>query len=571
MARYGATLTVDTGKMPSSQSDFAWLLTEDNFPTAAINGGATSILNGGGNLRAYTDDTKANQLPIEVVTFVTGGTPSVQVWGLSPTLGVGGTVYIEADTVGISQPSVTNTYGRNAVWLDYEAVIHASETGTDGVFVDSTGNGHDTTLTTGTTLATTATDHPFGGTWPDFTTAEVCTLTGSSQMLNNSALTMSHWINPDVSSSSRGVFGNRYSSPDSHWVQQQEYNRVFIKGGSQEDKTLGSGYTQGVNHYMVLAFDALSLVSYVDGGAVGTDSSIVNTGGISTPVGRDYRIGTYYANSSSGQRLNGRVGEIRATKLKRSASHIESEYNNQNDTSTFWSTGAWEDQDAGGGITLTVDSGNYSTNGTDTSVNANFKTGSASGNYLLTGAETALKASLNITTTEGAYSLTGSLANLLIARKLLTETGSYNLTGTDVTLTVSTAGEILVIDSGVYLLSGTETILKADLNIKPLNGNYSYVGANTPIRFNSKIHIDSGTYALTGTGLNLFTHYGILTQSANYSVAGAFVALKYSGDIAQKIGVVTSSFADEVVTSSFADNDISVGYKLNTITVTFKG
>ncbi len=193
-----------------------------------------------------------------------------------------------------------------------------------------------------------------------------------------------------------------------------------------------------------------------------------------------------------------------------------------------------------GGITLTVDSGNY----------------------LLTGAETTLKASLNITTTEGAYSLTGSTANLLIARKLLTETGSYNLTGTGVTLTVSTAGEILVIDSGVYSLSGTETILKADLNIKPLNGNYSYAGANTPTRFNSKIHIDSDTYALTGTGLNLFAHYGILTQSAIYSVAGALVALKYSGDIAQKIGVVTSSFAD---------NDISVGYKLNTITVTFKG
>ncbi len=150
----------------------------------------------------------------------------------------------------------------------------------------------------------------------------------------------------------------------------------------------------------------------------------------------------------------------------------------------------------------------------------------------------------------------------MIARKLLTETGSYNLTGTGVTLTVSTAGEILVIDSGVYSLSGTETILKADLNIKPLNGNYSYAGANTPTRFNSKIHIDSDTYALTGTGLNLFAHYGILTQSAIYSVAGALVALKYSGDIAQKIGVVTSSFAD---------NDISVGYKLNTITVTFKG
>ena len=70
MARYGCTITVDTGKMTATQSGFVWLFTEDNLPTAAIDGGATSIDNGGGNLRCYTDSTKATQLPIEVVEFV---------------------------------------------------------------------------------------------------------------------------------------------------------------------------------------------------------------------------------------------------------------------------------------------------------------------------------------------------------------------------------------------------------------------------------------------------------------------------------------------------------------------
>jgi hypothetical protein len=34
----------------------------------------------------------------------------------------------------------------------------------------------------------------------------------------------------------------------------------------------------------------------------------------------------------------------------KSAGYIESEHNNQNSPNTFWTTGLWEDQDAGGGF-----------------------------------------------------------------------------------------------------------------------------------------------------------------------------------------------------------------------------
>jgi hypothetical protein len=70
MARYGCTITVAAGKAPSAQSNFPWVAVTANFPTAAIDGGAQSILNGGGNLRCYVDDTKAVRLAVDVVTFV---------------------------------------------------------------------------------------------------------------------------------------------------------------------------------------------------------------------------------------------------------------------------------------------------------------------------------------------------------------------------------------------------------------------------------------------------------------------------------------------------------------------
>src|SRR3989344_9011926 len=52
--------------------------------------------------------------------------------------------YIYYGNAAASDYAVTDTYGRNAVWADYEVVLHLNETtGGSGAFIDSTGNGHD--------------------------------------------------------------------------------------------------------------------------------------------------------------------------------------------------------------------------------------------------------------------------------------------------------------------------------------------------------------------------------------------------------------------------------------------
>lgn len=140
---YGFTYTLPT--ITGSHTDFPVLLREDDFPSAAIDGGSSSISNGGGNLRAYTSSAKTTQLPVEVVSFVAGGTPSAEVWVKIPTAATGSTIYIEADAVETVQPAVTNAYGRNAVWSDYETVYHLNEAASTaaGNYVDATGNGYD--------------------------------------------------------------------------------------------------------------------------------------------------------------------------------------------------------------------------------------------------------------------------------------------------------------------------------------------------------------------------------------------------------------------------------------------
>jgi len=129
---FGYTRTLPT--ITGSHSDFSVLLVAGSFPTAAVNGGSSSIINGGGNLRAYTDDTTAVQLSLEIVRFVTGGSPDIQVWVKIPSAFTGATIYIEADSVATTQPAVGAAFGRNAVWSGYESVLH------DGSTLDSTGN-----------------------------------------------------------------------------------------------------------------------------------------------------------------------------------------------------------------------------------------------------------------------------------------------------------------------------------------------------------------------------------------------------------------------------------------------
>ena len=354
MSAYGVTLAVNSGQIPSAQGDFVWLFTQQNFIDAnnedAINGSANSILNGGGNLRCYTDDTKTTQLPIEIVTFVTGVFPQVQVWGLSPSLDTASTVYVEADDTEITQPPVTDTYGRNAVWKDFEAVIHASETGTDGVFVDSTGNNYDTTLTTGATLSTVSTGHPFNSTWPDFTGLEVITLTSSYQTINNTPFTLSCLVNIDVLSNVDGLFGNRYSTGDINWAQIQSNGRVFSRAtGFSENRA--EGVFPSVTSGIVKLKQNSSLLQSVFNSTVTAEDTTISGGESINNVNsaNSFRVGGYFNNSES-FRYNGRAAEFRIKREFDDADRDEAEENNILNSGAFWSTGAWEQQ--GGGLVI---------------------------------------------------------------------------------------------------------------------------------------------------------------------------------------------------------------------------
>ena len=281
----------------------------------------------GGDLRFTDDSTTPVRLPIDKVAFAktSGG---IQLWTRYPSVASSAKVHVWGDASSESQPAVSAAFGRNAVWSDKEVVIHVG-TGTNGVFSDSTGNNHGTTLTTGSSINTSSVGHPFGGHWADFSGGQTLTLSNSGQMLNGSAFTVSYWIKQDGAHAGRGVFGNRYKTPSDEYIQGVSSGaQIDVAGGSQTDVVYTPTTTA---KFVIITSDASGMEVFENGVSVGTASGQAPLNSAST---QSYRVGNYYDNRGF-RGLDGKVSEIKAWKSKATLSSASIEYSNQS------AVGAW--------------------------------------------------------------------------------------------------------------------------------------------------------------------------------------------------------------------------------------
>lgn len=323
-----------------SHQDYVVLLRTGDFDSEAIDGGAGSILDGGGNLRIYGGPNGTNRLSIQIINFVTGVTPNIWAFVKVPVAQTDALLFMQADPFETTQPADDALFGSESVWKDnFGFIYHANESGTDGVFKDSTGNNPLSSLSTGASLPTVTTNHPFGGTWPDFDTSQGVTLLGTAQSLNGGALAISAWINIDSSTSDKGVIGNRYPD-DKEWISQRAKNKTELKGQTLEDQIDEDLISTGVNHLIISVHDSVSMIQYLDGFVEGTDVTIQNPSGINTPIGNDYRVGTRNDNNLS-NRLDGRTCEWRGPKFKPSPSYVATDTDNQTAINGWLIVGKW--------------------------------------------------------------------------------------------------------------------------------------------------------------------------------------------------------------------------------------
>jgi len=313
------TATVQTGKVASTQSNFPVYVDLDRL-------GITTLAEAQ-SVRVYADEAKTTEWAREIVSV---SEMHVKV----PSLTSSTEIFVDWDGVR-SDYGVTTTYGRNAVWSDYQRVYHLNEA--SGAVVDSTGNDDGTN-----NGATTEAAGQIGDAYSFDGTNDVITGIATVDGLGNN-VSYSLWVKGDSYSSNRKIaLVNFLGGADRVIIQRSETSGRF-QIDTYDGSTLrshGTALTDTTNwHYFVGTTNtSKSLTSYLDGVA-GTSSSYRGGGDSASSfnIGGD-NVAYYW---------DGKIDEVRARHSILSANWITTEYNNQNAESTFW--GTWTDAGGGGG------------------------------------------------------------------------------------------------------------------------------------------------------------------------------------------------------------------------------
>jgi len=452
--------TATAGTISGTHSGFVGYFSTTNFPSGSLSG-ANAILNGGGNLRAYTDSTKATALPLEIVTLVTGVSAEAQVWVRLSSLSTAGTVYLEADDTETTQPAVTAPLGRNAVWAGDKHVIHCESTNT----IDSTGNGGIPTLVGGITnsqLTNGLSALDFDG---NMNTRLHLGNTGS--VLGD--FESFAWVNVDAGGSLQSIVARRNDASGGAWEFQWRLESLdpAILIGSTSPNDPAAPISTSTDYLLGVQVSGSTINFFRDGVLTGSQS--VSGSRVSRNV--EFSVGGIVSNST-GRSINGRISTVMFREsANTTADRAITEYDNQNSPSTFWSSSAWEDQ--AGGITVTGNTASYGYNG-------------VSGTVELTG-------EIVVTGSTASYGYNGVNGEVDLTSEILItgQTASYGYDGVsgsvDLSGLISITGQTASYDyDGV---SG-EVILQGTIVVTGDTANYAYNALNGTIIIQGPITVN---------------------------------------------------------------------------------
>lgn len=437
-----------TGLSPSATlSGFVALVSLDNVPVEAVDAGSNSALNGGGDLRFSTDDAGVNQLPLEVVSYVTDATEgnrSCQLWIRFPTYASGTReVYMFYKKLGETQPAVTASFGRNEVWQDRFLITHLESTSA----IDSSGN-NILTAGSGVSLVTDGAalgnGNAFDGTINGQYSAP------DSNVFDAVNISISVWIETTASTPVNARIFGKQNNYNFIVRTNALYCELWTDGGVKTFLLSGNNLTVGTRYLAALDYDGTDIKYYINGSEVG--SSTVSGGNLN--FGGD---SAHIANrGGSSESLPAELFLLDGCAESKSAAMYSSEYDNQSDPVTFWTTGTPETP-SGGSVSITAESGSYSVSGTDVSLLVTSIMQASSGFYSISGTNVELLKGSVVDLASGSYSLTGTDATLtftpLGSFTLIADTGTYNHTGADINFN---RNRVMIASSGIYTLSGTD-------------------------------------------------------------------------------------------------------------------
>lgn len=187
---------------------------------------------------------------------------------------------------------------------------------------------------------------------------------------------------------------------------------------------------------------------------------------------------------------------------------------------------------AGGGSTLTADSGTFALTGAAANLLFNRALVASSGSFILSGADAALiysGSAATLVADSGSFNLAGTAANLLVGKRLTADGGSFVLTGSD-----SLSDLSMVASPGSYTLTGGDVTFiysGSTYTLAANAGSFALTGANVGLVYSGSTYTlaaDSGSYTLTGDNTSFNVAHSIASNAGNFVLTGADVTFTKS-------------------------------------------
>lgn len=356
---YRRSIAIDSGQKSGSPSGIVLTITHDSGIADADGpldaDGSAPSQNGGGDIRVSSDAAGTTQIPVDVVSWVTDNDHASATCEIKVNFDdlSSDTLYLWWGTAGTeSQPAVTDTYGRNAVYSSgsHAAYYTMDENPSGGApqITDRTGNGNN--LTSAGSM--TAGDLVIGkfGSALDFEGTDD-RVEVDSGVVTAAPLTLSAWFYSHSATATQTIVGLADKDATEHLF------RLNAAGGTGGDPVTAelwddvvfdasaatsTGYSVNTWHRATAIFiSSTSRKARIDGGSSGTSSVSVSPAGIDRlSLGR---IG----DATPALYFNGLIDNVAVYSRAISDDDDTTLYNCESDNATFWSVGSV--QSVGGG------------------------------------------------------------------------------------------------------------------------------------------------------------------------------------------------------------------------------
>lgn len=317
-------ITVNSGQVPSTQTNFPVLLNvTDNRLRTIANGGNVSNVNGF-DVRPYSDSGLTSALTYQLVEH-NASTGLLVMRVLVASLADGSLIYL-----GYGDSAINTDGSSTSVWdADHILVWGMDDTvsGADA-FQDSTANNNDGDEGGGATFSQS-------GKIFNAVSFDGVDNRGIVESLSFAGdLTISFWFSTTETPGGSGRFLELAQAADSgiQVVHNSDTSvRVDNSGGPTSNITSGTGLNDGNFHRVSVTRSGTTYTLYVDGSSQGTSGGTAPTyTRMSIGVGID--LATTFSNV--------KLDHVMLSDIARSANWLTTEYNNENDFATFATVGS---------------------------------------------------------------------------------------------------------------------------------------------------------------------------------------------------------------------------------------